>query len=97
MSVFLFKLRRPVVYTLVPMAIMLLMSIWAMLLSLQRFWLEEKWSLAVVSVIVLAMSLWLIVEAILSFCRGRDAADLDGESDPMSAEEQAAIDTAHLG
>lgn len=96
-SVFLFKLRRPIIYTIVPMAIMLLMSVWAMLLSLQQFYLEGKWSLAAVSIIVLIMSAWLAVEAVLSFCRGRDAIDLDGPSDPMSAEEQAAIDTAHLG
>ena len=96
-SVFLFKLRRSIVYTIVPMAIMLLMSIWAMGLSLKTFWAEGKWSLVVVSVIVLGMSAWLIVEAVLSFCRGRDAPDMDGESHSMSAEEQAAIETTHLG
>ncbi len=96
-SVFLFKLRRPVIYTMIPMIAMLSVSVWAMVLSLERFWHEEKWSLAVVSVIVLAMSAWLIVEAVLSFCRGRDAADLDGEPHPLSDEEQAAIDATHLG
>lgn len=96
-SIFLYKLRRPVVYTMVPMAAMLLVSIWAMVLSLIQFWNEGKLSLAVVSVVVLAMSAWLIVEAVLSFLRGRDSIDLDGDDVPMSAEEEAAIDTAHLG
>jgi carbon starvation protein len=96
-SVFLFQMRRPVVYTIVPMAAMLLMSVWAMLLSLHRFYIEEKWSLAAVSVIVLVMSAWLIVEAILTFRRGRDASDLDGDQPPPSPEERAAIDATHLG
>ncbi len=75
-SVFLFKLSRPVVYTIVPMVIMLVMSIWAMVLSLQTFWADKKWSLLVVSIIVLAMSLWLLVEGLLSFARGRKSIEV---------------------
>ena len=74
-SVFLFKLSRPVVYTVVPMIIMLLMSIWAMLMKLKDFWAEEKWSLLVVSAIVLAMSVWLLVEGLISFAKGREAVE----------------------
>ena len=96
-SVFLFKLRRAIVYTIVPMAIMLVLSAWAMVLSLCKFVEKGQWSLAVVSIIVLAMSLWLAVEAAISFGRGRGGIDLDGEEMPMSAEEQAVIDAAHLG
>jgi carbon starvation protein len=70
-SVFLFKLGRPVLYTLVPMVIMLVMSLWAMVLNLGRFWREEKVALAVVSLIVLVMSLWLVFEAIWAFARRR--------------------------
>jgi len=77
-SVFLYQMRRPVVYTLVPMALMLAVSIWAMVESIPRYWnmpkLAEgqKWSLTVGSIIVLAMSFWLVVEAILSFARERE-------------------------
>ncbi len=96
-SVFLFKLRRAIVYTIIPMTIMLVLSVWAMVLSLCKFLEKEQWSLAVVSIIVLAMSLWLAVEAAISFSRGRGGIDLDGEPQPVPAEEQAAIDAAHLG
>ncbi|NLF08049.1 MAG: carbon starvation protein A [Pirellulaceae bacterium] len=96
-SVFLFKLRRPIVYTIVPMAIMLAASVWAMCLSLIGFWGEKKWSLSGVSIIVLAMSFWLIVEAVMSFCRGRGGIDDEGESREISQDEQSAIDAAHLG
>jgi carbon starvation protein len=103
-SVFLYKLRRPIGYTLVPMVIMLAMSIWAIGVSLIGFWddpklsLPNRWLLSSVTLVVLAMSLWLIVEGLLSFARGRGGLDLD-EKPPseLTAEEAEAIDAAHLG
>lgn len=79
-SVFLYKLGRPVVYTLVPMILMLVMSSWAMVLSLGKFWTDGKTSLFAVSVAVLIMAAWLVVEAILSFTRGRGGLD-DGDDE----------------
>ena len=74
-SVFLFKLGRPIIYTIVPMVIMLIVSLWAMTLTLYGFWMQPelqwRWALIGVSVIVVIMALWLIVEALLSFTRGR--------------------------
>jgi carbon starvation protein len=100
-SVFLYKLRRPVVYTLLPMVVMLLMSIWAMVWTLINFWQNDElpWrgALIAVSSIVLAMSLWLIVEALLSFARGRDGFDEDGTPRGVDEEEAAAVDAAHIG
>ncbi|MGW8256537.1 MAG: carbon starvation CstA family protein [Thermoguttaceae bacterium] len=71
-SVFLYKLKRPVIYTLLPMILMLLVSIWAMVLSLQGFWAKQQWSLFFVSLTVLFMAIWLIGEGLLSFSRGRE-------------------------
>ena len=82
-SVFLFKLRRPVLYTLIPMVIMLVMSVWAMLLNIPTFWdlaelaTWQKWALTAVTLIVLAMALWLLVEAVFSFARGRGELELE--------------------
>lgn len=76
-SVFLYKLRAPIVYTIVPMLAMLITSAWAMVASIPSYWsqpklsLLQKWSLTAVSLVVLAMAAWLIVEAMLSFARGR--------------------------
>ena len=81
-SVFLYKLSRPVIYTLVPMVLMLAMSTWAMGLSLIGFWQNQdltqfnKISLTVVTLVVLGMSLWLIVEGMLSFAKGRGGLEL---------------------
>lgn len=82
-SVFLFKLGRPVVYTLIPMVLMLSVSIVAMVMSIFGFWQlaemsqSQKWSLTVVSIVILLMALWLIAEALVSFARGRGGLDFD--------------------
>ncbi|MHC4401062.1 MAG: carbon starvation CstA family protein [Planctomycetota bacterium] len=76
-SVFLYKIRRPVGYTMIPMVIMLALSIWAMTISLFGFWDNadltnfNKWSLTAVTLVIMGMSLWLITEGLLSFGRGR--------------------------
>ncbi len=99
-SLFLFKLRRPVIYTLVPMVIMLSMTVWAMALQLQKFYKdydkETTWLLFWVSAIVMAMAAWLIVEAILSFSRGRGGLEI---SDVEETDDEAveAASAAHLG
>jgi carbon starvation protein len=104
-SLFLFKLGRPVLYTLIPMVAMLTMTIWAMLWSLLNFWNTRPMPvlLIVVSVIVLVMTLWLMVEAALSFARGRGGLNLDappGSPDgpePVHEEEDEVAAHTHLG
>jgi len=73
-SLFLFKLCRPTLYTLLPMLVMMCSSIWAMILSLGDFRRQGKWSLFVVTIIMLIMAGWIILEAVVSFRRGRNTA-----------------------
>jgi len=102
-SVFLYKLSRPVLYTIVPMVLMLAMSVWAVVVSLQGFWVDPKleiwhqWSLTAVTLVIMAMSLWLIVEGLLSFARGRGGLDFDEPPPEVSHEESEAVDAAHVG
>lgn len=103
-SVFLYKLRRPVAYTLVPMVIMLAMSIWAIGVNLIGFWHNPQLTrlsqslLTVVTLVILAMSLWLIAEGLAAFLRGRGGLDFDDHRpSKLTAEEAKAIDSAHLG
>lgn len=70
-SLFLFNLRRPAWYTAVPMVFMLITTLCAMVWSLQKFAREHAWPLIVVGSIVLAMTVWLLVEAVVAFRRGR--------------------------
>ena len=85
-SIFLYKLSRPIIYTVVPTVIMLAMSMWAITVSLLGFWENpdltpfNRWSLIAVTLVVLAMSLWMIAEGLLSFARGRGGLDLDEPS-----------------
>ncbi len=88
-SVFLYKLRAPIAYTILPMLAMLVTSAWAMLASIPSYWtgpklsLLEKTSLTAVSLAVLAMAVWLIVEALLSFARGRGQVDSPPAAEPQ--------------
>jgi carbon starvation protein len=97
-SLFLFKLSRPVLYTLVPMALMLAMTVWAMLHSVMDFWNEEKWLLFTFSLVILGMCFWLLVEAGLSFARGRGGLTVEGDKAPddLHKEDEIAA-TTHLG
>ena len=71
-SVFLYKLRRPIRYTIIPMIFMLSLAAWALVIQLGNFVADKNWALVAVTVIVLAMSAWLAIEALLTFARGRD-------------------------
>ena len=101
-SLFLYKLGRPTWFTLIPMVLMLCMTSWAMGLQLYGFLYPatgaRNWPLIGVTVVVLVMTAWLIVEAILAFARGRGdfSLDLPAPSEPEDKMEQAAGST-HLG
>jgi hypothetical protein len=86
------------------MILMLAMSVFALTLSIIGFWdnpklsLFNKWSLTGVAVVVLAMSLWLVVEGLVSFTRGRGGLTFEEASPgPAEGEEAQAIDSAQVG
>jgi carbon starvation protein len=62
-SVYLFKKKKKIIYSLIPMVIMMIVTITAMVLNLQRFWATQSWALLVVGTCILGLSLWLAVEA----------------------------------
>lgn len=64
-SVYLFEIRRPTVYTAVPMFFMLAVSLAAMVLKLVEFWEAGNWPLIVTGAVILLLTLWLMVEAFL--------------------------------
>jgi carbon starvation protein len=101
-SVFLYKMRKPVLYTVVPMILMLSMSVFALILSIAGFWDNpklndfNKWSLTVIALVVLVMSLWLVVEGLLSFSRGRGGLEPDETPAAESDAETKAIDSVRV-
>lgn len=84
-SVYLYQQRRVVWYTLIPMLFMLEMTTWAMGWNLIQFYHQQKWSLFVTTVIVLAMAVWLVVEGVLAFLRG-PVPHSEPEPDPIVAD-----------
>lgn len=90
-SVFLYKLRRPIIYTIIPMLLMFGISAYAMFGQLQSFFAGGNWAMVTVTLVILGMALWLIVESLLSFARGRGGLDF---SDPSAGEQQPAEQSA---
>ena len=62
-SVMLVKLRRPSVYTMVPMLFVFTMSFLAACVTLAQFYEQGNWLLVVLDVIVLGTSLMVMLEA----------------------------------
>ncbi len=62
-TLFLARLRRPIWVTVVPMAFLLFMTTWAMVLNLVRYWADSQVVLLAVGGMVFVLELWLVFEA----------------------------------
>jgi len=62
-TLYLRSLGRPTVFTAVPMGFMLVVTISALLLSIRNFFVQGNWFLFGFACLILALALWLIVEA----------------------------------
>jgi carbon starvation protein len=77
-SVYLYQLGKPVIYTLVPMFVMLVIVAWAITIKLGDFyrgWRENgdttNLSLLIVGSVLAVMAVWLMIEALIAFLRTR--------------------------
>jgi len=75
-SVMLYKMNKPIIYTVVPMLIMIASVGWAMVYKLDEFyrgWRDQNDTgsmfLFIVGTALLVLSVWLMVEAVLAFRR----------------------------
>ncbi len=66
-SVFLFRLGKPIRYTLVPMIAMLGVSGYALFLQLAGFVRGNNWPMVIITGGIIGMALWLVIEALMSF------------------------------
>lgn len=83
-SVYLFEIRRPTVYTVLPMVFMLAVTLAAMLIKLGEFWRAGSWPLIITGLSILVLAVWLVVEAaiiIRLFWVSRRAAGISGRRD----------------
>lgn len=81
-SVILIRKGRNPLFTLVPMAFLLLMSVYALVVQMRTFYDEQNWLLLGMDVVILIAALWVTFEAAIAMRRGRaaegeDALDAD--------------------
>jgi carbon starvation protein len=68
-----FRARKlPVGYTLLPMLVILVLTLWAMVRNLMDFAGKGEWLLVVLSGLILGLTLWLTVAAVLALGRMRE-------------------------
>lgn len=74
-TLFLIRLGRPIWVTVVPMAFLFVMTTWAMVLNLLRYWTDSQPLLLGVGGAIFVLELWLIFEALAALARrGRELA-----------------------
>ncbi len=71
-SLFLYRLGKPIRYTLIPMIGMLVMTVTAMIMKLGTNLALRHWPLLVVGTVILVLVLWLVVESVIAFRRHPD-------------------------
>jgi len=64
-TVYLAKKGKSLVYTGLPLVFMVLMTGWAMMLNLKKFYATHNWLLFVIGLAVFLLEIWMIVESIV--------------------------------
>lgn len=69
-SVILIRQGRPVWFTAVPLAFLLTMSVYALLVQLGQFYQQENWLLLGMDIVILLAALWVALEAAIAMSQG---------------------------
>ncbi len=70
-TVYLLRRGKPIVYTLVPMLLMLISTLSAMSINLVEFWTNAQWALLATGTAILVLAVWLTGEAWIAVRRFR--------------------------
>jgi len=73
-SVMLIRQGRPAWFTAVPLAFLLAMSVYALLVQLGAFYRDQNWLLLILDIIILLTALWVALEAAIAMSRGAKGA-----------------------
>ncbi|MFU8896441.1 MAG: carbon starvation protein A [Gammaproteobacteria bacterium] len=73
-TVILIRQGRPAWFTGVPLAFLLTMSVYALLVQLGQFYRQENWLLLFMDIIILLAALWVALEAAIAMSRGTKGA-----------------------
>jgi len=78
-TLFLAKLRRPIWVTVVPMTFLIVMTTWAMVVNLLRYWTDSQAVLLGVGGVIFILALWLMLEAVAAVRLVMTGADETGD------------------
>jgi carbon starvation protein len=73
-AVWVLRRNRNPLAQLVPLAFLLVMTSWALVLNTRNFFSDRDWLLAGMNTVIFGLALWLTVEAVLALRRARGAA-----------------------
>lgn len=73
LSVFLMKLGRKTIFTLVPFAFLLTMTIFALLIQLRGFWEQGRYFLVFLDAVILVATIWVALESFAALQQARNA------------------------
>jgi carbon starvation protein len=62
-------------FTLIPMVFMLIMPGWALVMDMARWWAKGQYLLAGVAILMLALEVWMIIEAVLLWSKVKGIAE----------------------
>jgi carbon starvation protein len=71
---------------MIPLAVVMVMSIYALIIQLGTFYADQNWLLLVLDVIILIASLWVALEAFIAMGKARGGVDDDADKPVASVE-----------
>lgn len=88
---------RNAVYVMVPLAFLLVMSVYALVVQARTFYDTQNWLLLAMDVVILVAALWVTLEAAIAMRRGGADDDPDDVGTPAGAARTAAGGSASAG
>ncbi|HIE43488.1 MAG TPA: carbon starvation protein A [Candidatus Omnitrophica bacterium] len=64
-TVYLYKRKKSIVYTVSPMIFMIVMTGWAMISNIQSFFKDGRYHLFIIGLMVLVLEIWMIIESLI--------------------------------
>jgi carbon starvation protein len=64
-TVYLAHKKYPVIYTMIPMLLMVVLTGWAMYYTIAKFYHDKNWLLLFIGLIIVVLEIWMIIESSL--------------------------------
>lgn len=64
-TIYLARRKINIAFTCIPMIFMIIMTTWAMIINIGRYYSSSNWLLFVISLVVFLLEVWMIIESVL--------------------------------